>query len=58
MWGDTVNVSSRMESSAKANTILVSKIIYRTLSDKYHFSANGTVYIKGKMDSYCLLAPL
>ena len=60
MWGDTVNVASRMESSGTQDTIQVSETVYRTLRDTYQFSAKGTVDIKGKgkMDTYCLLAPL
>ncbi|MDA0229417.1 MAG: adenylate/guanylate cyclase domain-containing protein [Proteobacteria bacterium] len=59
MWGDTVNVASRMESSGAADTIQVTETVYRALSDKYLFSANGTIEIKGKgkMDTYCLLGP-
>ena len=60
MWGDTVNVASRMESSGTQDTIQVTETVYRTLRDKYQFSEKGIVDIKGKgkMDTYCLLAPL
>ena len=60
MWGDTVNVASRMESSGASNTIQVTEAVYQRLRDKYQFSAKGTVDIKGKgqMDTYNLLAPL
>ena len=60
LWGDTVNVASRMESTGTANTIQVTDAVYRTLRDKYQFSERGTVDIKGKgaMVTYRLLAPV
>ncbi|MCA0354616.1 MAG: response regulator [Chloroflexi bacterium] len=38
LWGDTVNIASRMESSAHPNTIQVSAETYALLQDHEHFS--------------------
>lgn len=50
LWGDTVNVASRMESHAVDGTIQVSESTYQLLKDKYLFEDRGTIYIKGKGD--------
>lgn len=56
LWGDTVNVASRMESSAAPNTIHVSKHVYHTLLHKFRFIERGNIKIKGKgtMQTYYL----
>ena len=48
LWGDTVNVASRMESHGAANTIQVTRAVYERLQDRYPFEARGTVEVKGK----------
>lgn len=56
LWGDTVNIASRMESQGRPNSIHVSEPIQRSLVDQYEFDARGTMDIKGKgpMETYFL----
>ncbi|MDY7014665.1 MAG: adenylate/guanylate cyclase domain-containing protein, partial [Cyanobacteriota bacterium] len=57
LWGDTVNVASRMEASGEPGKIQVTAETYERLKDKYVFEKRGTVSIKGKgeMLAYWLL---
>jgi class 3 adenylate cyclase/integral membrane sensor domain MASE1 len=56
LWGDTVNVASRMESQGIAGQIQVTEATYECLCDRYHFESRGEVYVKGKgqMPTYIL----
>lgn len=56
LWGDAVNVASRMESSSQPGRIQVTKNTYNLLKESYHFEARGIVEIKGKgaMETYWL----
>lgn len=56
LWGETVNIASRMESQGRPNHIHVSEPIHRNLVDQYTFIARGTIEIKGKgpMETYFL----
>ena len=57
LWGDTVNVASRMESSGEPGKIQVSDEVYRLLKDSYQFAELGIISVKGKgeMKTYWLL---
>ncbi|MDY7015818.1 MAG: adenylate/guanylate cyclase domain-containing protein, partial [Cyanobacteriota bacterium] len=59
LWGDAVNVASRMESSGKPGRIQVAPPTYERLKDRYVFERRGEVEIKGKgkMMTYWLVAP-
>lgn len=48
LWGDTVNVASRMESMAAAGGIQVTAATYELLKDKYLFEQRGAISVKGK----------
>jgi class 3 adenylate cyclase len=50
LWGDTVNVASRMESHGVEGRIQVTDITYERLKDKYVFEQRGNTPIKGKGD--------
>jgi urea ABC transporter urea binding protein len=50
LWGDTVNVASRMESHGVAGCIQVTDTTYERLKDKYVFEERGLTSIKGKGD--------
>ena len=56
VWGDTVNIASRMESSGLPGQIQVSEAVYQKLHDQYELEHRGTVDIKGKgpMSTYLL----
>lgn len=57
MWGDSVNVASRMESHGSPGRIHVSEPVYRALHDRYLFEPRGILDIKGKgeMATYFLI---
>lgn len=57
LWGNTVNVASRMEHNSVAGNILVSDESYRRLRDKFMFIERGEVEVKGKglMKTYFLI---
>ena len=57
LWGDAVNVASRMESHGLAGGIQVTQTTYELLKDKYSFWHRGKIFIKGRgeMDTYMLL---
>ncbi len=50
LWGDTVNVASRMEAHGEPNTIQVTEATYVRLRDRYQFTKRGTIAIKGRGD--------
>lgn len=59
MFGDTVNVASRMESSGQPERIHMSSDTYKRLinRDQYIFEDRGDILVKGKgqMRTYFLL---
>ena len=48
LWGDTVNVASRMESQGVTDAIQVTQTIHDRLKSRYTFEERGDVEIKGK----------
>ncbi|MBD2180935.1 response regulator [Planktothrix sp. FACHB-1355] len=48
LWGDTVNIASRMESNGLPGMIQVTAAIYERLKDEFEFEERGTIPIKGK----------
>ena len=57
LWGDTVNVASRMESSGVPGRIQVSQDTRGLLGDRFRFESRGPIAIKGRgeMHTYLLL---
>lgn len=48
LWGDTVNVASRMESTGVPGAIQVTESVYEALRTEYEFEPRGPVEVKGK----------
>ena len=56
LWGDMVNVASRMESHGEPGEIHISESFYKKVRSHYDCESRGTVIIKGKgeMKTYWL----
>lgn len=48
LWGDTVNLASRLETNSEPGRILVSDPLYERLCDRFAFSDSVVVDLKGK----------
>ena len=60
VWGDTVNLASRLEGQSEANRILVSPLTCERLNGRYALESRGPVDIKGygAVEAFFLIAPL
>ncbi|AKG21713.1 adenylate/guanylate cyclase domain-containing protein [Calothrix sp. 336/3] len=58
LWGDTVNIASRMESHGIPGSIQVSQSTSEQVQDKYILESRGVMQIKGKgeMETYLVKA--
>jgi class 3 adenylate cyclase len=59
VWGDAVNLASRMESSGAPGRIQASEEVFHALQDGFVFEERGPTAIKGKglLPTYFLLGP-
>lgn len=48
LWGDSVNIASRMESQGKSGIIQVSQATYELIKSHFKCTQQGTVNVKGK----------
>jgi class 3 adenylate cyclase/CheY-like chemotaxis protein len=48
LWGDAVNIASRMESHGLPDHIQVSEATYHHIADKFIFERRGAIEVKGK----------
>jgi guanylate cyclase len=48
LWGDTVNMASRMEQCGLPGHIQVTEATYELLKNKYEFECRGKIDVKGK----------
>jgi class 3 adenylate cyclase len=48
LWGDTVNLASRMETAGLPDSIQVTRTVYDLLKDRFAFEPRGAIEIKGK----------
>jgi len=57
LWGDAVNIASRMESSGEPGRIQVTAATYERLRDRYRFESRGCIVVKGKgeLEAYWLM---
>lgn len=60
VWGDTVNVASRMESTGATGAIHVTEAVYQQVRGKFEFSPREGLAIKGSdpMATYWLRGPV
>jgi class 3 adenylate cyclase len=54
LWGDTINIASRLEKESSVNKINISAYTYEKIRDKYECLYRGKIEIKGKgpLDMY------
>ena len=57
VWGDAVNIASRLETSSLPDRIQISELVAKELGDRYRLEPRGKVDLKGKgkMQTYFLL---
>jgi len=55
LWGDTVNIASRMESHGIPGSIQVTEATYKRLRKEYLFEERGPIQVKGKGQMNCYL---
>ncbi|AHK46791.1 putative adenylate/guanylate cyclase (plasmid) [Ensifer adhaerens OV14] len=48
LWGDTVNLASRMESGGVPDAVQVTRPVYEKLKDHFVFEPRGPIEVKGK----------
>ncbi len=54
IWGDTVNIASRMESSSEGGRVNISSSVYDIVKDQYQCHYRGKIFAKniGEIDMY------
>jgi adenylate cyclase len=59
LWGDAVNMASRMESYGTPGRIQVTRATYELLADDFECEARGTIAVKGKgeVETWYLIRP-
>jgi histidine kinase len=60
IWGDTVNVTARLEQNSHKGKINISTSTYELVKDKFTFNYRGKIQVKnkGEIDMYFLEQPL
>jgi adenylate cyclase len=60
VWGDTVNMASRLVSQGVPGRVHVSETVYQRLKDRFEFEPRGTIELKGRgpITAYFLGPPL
>ena len=48
IWGDTVNVASRMESQGKPGMVQITRATYELIKDEFVCVPRGTLDVKGR----------
>jgi class 3 adenylate cyclase len=48
LWGDTVNLASRMEAGGIPDSVQVTRAVYEQLKDQFVFEPRGAIEVKGK----------
>ena len=55
IWGDTVNIASRLESQGIPATAHVSDATLRNLGDRFHGERRGLIDLRGPMETYTVV---
>jgi class 3 adenylate cyclase len=55
LWGDTVNLASRMESTGVPGQIQVTRSVYEHLKNDFELESRGVLQVKGKGEIECWL---
>ena len=50
IWGDTVNIASRMESHGDIEQVNISEVTYDLIKDSFDFVQRSAIPVKGKGD--------
>jgi adenylate cyclase len=50
LWGDSVNIASRMESNGTSGEIQITQATYDLIKDDFNCSYQGIIHVKGKGD--------
>ncbi|MDW6020413.1 adenylate/guanylate cyclase domain-containing protein [Mesorhizobium sp. BAC0120] len=60
VWGDTVNVASRLEANSLPGRIQVSEAARRALAGRYSFESRGRINLKGRggIEAFLLIPPV
>lgn len=60
IWGDAVNIASRMESNGEAYKVNISEATYHLVKDKFNCVARGKISVKGagEKDMYFVEGPI
>ena len=60
LWGESINMASRMESTGAPNEIQISQAFYDALEGEYATVLRGEIEVKGagKMQTYLLQRPV
>jgi class 3 adenylate cyclase len=48
IWGDTVNIASRMESNGEVGKVNISETTYEKVKSSFHCVSRGKIEVKGK----------
>jgi class 3 adenylate cyclase len=48
LWGDTVNLASRMESHGIPDAVQVTRPVFEKMRERYSFEERGPIEVKGK----------
>jgi hypothetical protein len=56
LWGETVNMASRMESHGASGVIQITRNTFTPISDEFDCEARGTIDVKGagRVETWCV----
>ena len=59
LWGDTVNIASRMEAMGAPGRIHVTRAVYDKLTDEFELEPRGPIHLRGigDMETFFLIGP-